>query len=99
MNKENIYIGNILICEKYMDRYSIKLEGPKFKIYKENAILIKVKEHYIDIDDIKNNIDLIKNKGYKTYYTHVGDKFVDPESLYRYTYSNERLSIKKLKKK
>lgn len=100
MKSENIYIGNILICTKYPDRYSIKQEEAKFDIYKKNAILIKSGEHYIDLDTINSDLDLVKSKNVlKTYYTYEGDKFVDSKSLIRYSLiDDDKISVKKLKK-
>lgn len=101
MKAENVYRGNILICTKYPDRYAIKKEEPKIDIYKENAILIKVGEQYIDLDTINSDLDLVKNKnGLKTYYTYEGDKFVNSNELIRYiSTEDKKLSVKQLKKK
>lgn len=99
MKAENVYRGDILICSKYPDRYSRKLEEAKIDIIKENAILIKVGEQYIDLDTINNEIELIKeNKnGLKTYYTHEGDKFVG--NLRKYYFSkDEKATVKSLKR-
>lgn len=100
MKEENVYIGDILICSKYPDRYSRKLEEAKIDIIKENAILIKIENKYVDLDSINNELDLLKSNknSLKTYYTYEGDKFVG--NLRNYYFSNkEKVTIKSLKKK
>lgn len=99
MKAENVYRGDIFICTKYPDRYSRKQEEAKIDIYKENVILIKVGEQYIDLDTINSDLDLIKgNKvGFKTYYTYEGDKFVGNLRNYHFS-NNEKATVKSLKK-
>ena len=99
MKAENVYRGDIFICTKYPDRYSRKQEEAKIDIYKENVILIKLGEQYIDLDTINSDLDLIKgNKtGFKTYYTHEGDKFVGNLRHYHFL-DNEKATVKSLKK-
>lgn len=100
MKAENVYIGNILVCTKYQDRYAAKQEEAKIDMYKENAILIKVGEQFIDLDTINSDLDLVKKKknGLKTYYTKEGEIFVDSNSLRRYSYDkNEKVTVKQLK--
>lgn len=99
MKAENVYRGDILICTKYPDRYSIKVEEAKIDIIKENAILIKVGEQYIDLDTINSDLDLIKNikNGLKTYYTREGEKFVGNLRHYHFL-DNEKATVKSLKR-
>ncbi|MBE6159839.1 MAG: hypothetical protein E7157_02200 [Lactobacillales bacterium] len=99
MKAENVYRGDILICSKYPDRYAAKQQEPKIDVVKENAILIKVGEQYVDLDVINSDLDLLKanRHGYKTYYTCEGDTFVG--NLKRYYYNkNEKVNVKQLKK-
>ncbi len=51
MDSDKIFTGTIMKCVKYekIDGYSI----PKSEVYKENAILLKIKDYfYVDIDEL-----------------------------------------------
>ena len=96
MKEEKVYVGNIMVCTKIKDRYSVKNEENQVSIFKEDAILIRVKDGFYDLDDINSELDLVKasmkKKVYKTFYVGVGDRYVDEMSLKRY-YSNEKTNF------
>lgn len=73
INKDNIYVGNIMKCTKYdssgymeLDNGGVTTYGNISKneeIYKENQILINVclnPELYVNVDDLKNILSLLK---------------------------------------
>lgn len=72
-------------------------------IYKKNAVLIEVGESkYVDLDDIKGNMDLLKktimNEVLTTNPDSKNDKYVKKESLRSYyAHKGEKTSVKQLK--
>lgn len=114
MKPEQIFIGNIRKCTMYEEynkiRYGAYLDGTpigcdticncktKSKLYKANAILVKLKcGGYVDIDNLNNILDYfkmnkdIKRDGYylggmiMSYEAHAKDcLFVDYSSLREY---------------
>ena len=113
MSIDNIYIGDINKCTKYklvskpiLDEYSgdtLDVLEVEEELFKEKTILIKTNTGYIDIDNIKNDLDLyISNlfniNKYKGDPTHTGELYVDELSLRKYKSVKNKLKIKELKK-
>ena len=65
---DNVYVGNINKCTKYVtnnlfssNNFMFGSINQEVTPYKKNAILLKVKNGgYVDIQNIKSNIDILK---------------------------------------
>ncbi len=126
MNKDQIFIGTIRKCTTYevrsvfchsthIDGQCIGVDGIGYnlidsEIYKENAILIDLKDRgYIDLESLDSFLDCIRV--YQTYGygldlmsfspNHIGELFVDASTLRPYydtAQKSKHVSVYQLKK-
>lgn len=128
MKSERIFIGNIMKCTKYEEHMTFSasssingipisrdIEGYTEwddKIFKENAILIKLKSGgYVDLDNINSLLSYLKfikdsNKDGFILGSYIMDDsphelnclFVDEDSLKPYNTEQKNISVHQLKK-
>lgn len=128
MKSNIIFIGNIMKCVKFETKiiYNSEIDennknfGYEFfgcnisedEVYKENAILIKLKNgKYVNLENINTIFDYLKlnqilpnDKSYigkiimNTESKKINDLFVDEKSLKPYKLENKNISILKLKR-
>ena len=72
IKSEDVYIGDIMLCTKYEYKPTLVIEDfagcmsfgsihVEEKVYKEDAILIKISEdRYVDVDELNNLLDYLK---------------------------------------
>lgn len=113
MEEERYFIGNIKKCTKLEAHKTFEMvtEGItdsfgymeiEDELYKENAILLKTKEGYIDLDNLTTLYNIKKNRNKKnilmpTYPIYIGCLFIDEKSLKPYE-SDIKKSTKAIKK-
>lgn len=113
MEEERYFIGNIKKCTKLKTHKTFEMvtEGItdsfgyieiEDELYKENAILLKTKEGYIDLDNLTTLYNIKKNRNKKnilmpTYPIYIGCLFIDEKSLKPYK-SDIKKSTKAIKK-
>lgn len=113
MEEERYFIGNIKKCTKLGAHKTFEMvtEGItdsfgyieiEDELYKENAILLKTKEGYIDLDNLTTLYNIKKNRNKKnilmpTYPIYIGCLFIDEKSLKPYK-SDIKKSTKAIEK-
>lgn len=102
--------GNIMRCTKY-DKNEIgfgttgcscRENQPATELYKENATLIKIGNHYVDIDVTNNYLGclllILIKKGLTTNYSKKDQLFVDKKTLKPFYNNVSKTKIKGLRR-